>query len=200
MLRGMEEMPRKARSDVQSKESRSDDEVRVHAHQRRVEPRCVGLPELFYGPFGNGPGGAFSKKKGTRFKKTARYETQREREEREAKCKEICAACPLQKACAEFALVEEEEWGIWGGWTEGERREFRAWCRKWGFDLVPYFPDLQMWIDAFRRDHDGARPVVASDRARRGPSRTNNVRVSSTGSARTNGSARKAKATKKRAS
>ncbi|MDN5744404.1 MAG: WhiB family transcriptional regulator [Nocardioidaceae bacterium] len=35
--------------------------------------------------------------------------------------KELCAACPLQRACLREALVEDEEWGIWGGLNPQER-------------------------------------------------------------------------------
>ena len=36
--------------------------------------------------------------------------------------KEVCAACPVQPACLEHALVTREKEGIWGGATERERR------------------------------------------------------------------------------
>lgn len=47
-------------------------------------------------------------------------ETQRERVIREAAAKRICAGCPVQTNCLEWA-VKHEESGIWGGTTERER-------------------------------------------------------------------------------
>lgn len=41
------------------------------------------------------------------------------RKQRQAKA--ACAACPLQQQCLRQALVEGEEWGIWGGLTTEER-------------------------------------------------------------------------------
>jgi hypothetical protein len=37
--------------------------------------------------------------------------------------KQICAACPVQAECLEYSLVNEEEFGVWGGLTEKERRQ-----------------------------------------------------------------------------
>jgi Transcription factor WhiB len=37
--------------------------------------------------------------------------------------KQVCAACPVQAECLEYSLVNEEEFGIWGGLTEKERRQ-----------------------------------------------------------------------------
>lgn len=36
--------------------------------------------------------------------------------------KAICAACPVQQACLEWALAVREKDGVWGGATERERR------------------------------------------------------------------------------
>ena len=36
--------------------------------------------------------------------------------------KAICAACPVQRACLEWALTSRESDGVWGGATERERR------------------------------------------------------------------------------
>jgi WhiB family redox-sensing transcriptional regulator len=36
--------------------------------------------------------------------------------------KEICAICPVQQACLEWALTRRESDGVWGGATERERR------------------------------------------------------------------------------
>lgn len=34
----------------------------------------------------------------------------------------ICAGCPVQDPCLEWALAVREPYGIWGGRTEAERR------------------------------------------------------------------------------
>jgi len=34
----------------------------------------------------------------------------------------ICRGCPVLEECAEQALDRREPWGVWGGLTEGERR------------------------------------------------------------------------------
>jgi WhiB family redox-sensing transcriptional regulator len=45
-----------------------------------------------------------------------------ERDEREARAKSICAICPVQPECLEYALRIREPHGIWGGLNEVERR------------------------------------------------------------------------------
>ena len=45
-----------------------------------------------------------------------------ERELREARAKQICAACGVQRECLDYALNVREMYGIWGGLTESERR------------------------------------------------------------------------------
>jgi WhiB family transcriptional regulator, redox-sensing transcriptional regulator len=41
----------------------------------------------------------------------------------EAQAKELCAACPVQRECLEYANDNEEPDGIWGGLTPIERRK-----------------------------------------------------------------------------
>jgi WhiB family redox-sensing transcriptional regulator len=36
--------------------------------------------------------------------------------------KRVCGTCPVQSECLEFALFSRQEFGIWGGTTEDERR------------------------------------------------------------------------------
>lgn len=43
-------------------------------------------------------------------------------------CKAICRGCPSQGACLTFALVTNQEDGVWGGMAEAERRRYR---RQW---------------------------------------------------------------------
>jgi WhiB family redox-sensing transcriptional regulator len=51
-----------------------------------------------------------------------RFEPKRERLEREAEAKAICAGCPALIACREHALTAGELYGVWGGLGEGDRR------------------------------------------------------------------------------
>ena len=37
--------------------------------------------------------------------------------------KRICAMCPVAEECLEYALAHKERWGIWGGYSERERRK-----------------------------------------------------------------------------
>lgn len=36
--------------------------------------------------------------------------------------KAVCATCPVQEVCLEYALTNGERFGIWGGVSERERR------------------------------------------------------------------------------
>jgi WhiB family redox-sensing transcriptional regulator len=42
-----------------------------------------------------------------------------------AAAKAICAECAAQAACLEFAVTTNQEYGIWGGLSEEERRDVR---------------------------------------------------------------------------
>jgi len=37
--------------------------------------------------------------------------------------KRICAGCPVRAACLDYALKNEERFGVWGGTSEHERRQ-----------------------------------------------------------------------------
>src|SRR6267142_1052116 len=39
--------------------------------------------------------------------------------------------CPLLSSCLEFALVNNERWGVWGGTTPDERTKLRKERRTW---------------------------------------------------------------------
>ena len=43
------------------------------------------------------------------------------------KAKAICARCPFRQECLEYALAtpQADDWGIWGGTAESERRIIR---------------------------------------------------------------------------
>lgn len=42
-----------------------------------------------------------------------------------AKAKAFCAACPVRPDCLEHAVINNEDWGIWGGTTLDERRAIK---------------------------------------------------------------------------
>ena len=39
--------------------------------------------------------------------------------------KQICRLCPVREACLEYALEQDERFGVWGGLSERERRRLR---------------------------------------------------------------------------
>ena len=39
--------------------------------------------------------------------------------------KAVCAQCPVRTQCLEFALTSRQDFGVWGGLTEEERRPRR---------------------------------------------------------------------------
>jgi WhiB family redox-sensing transcriptional regulator len=51
-------------------------------------------------------------------------------EEDAGEAKTICAICPVRELCLEFALVNREHDGVWGGATERERRRMIRQRRK----------------------------------------------------------------------
>lgn len=42
--------------------------------------------------------------------------------------KAVCRACPVQRICLEFAMMTNQQHGIWGGTTDEQRRKMR---RNW---------------------------------------------------------------------
>jgi WhiB family redox-sensing transcriptional regulator len=40
--------------------------------------------------------------------------------------KKVCARCPVRPACLRYALATRQDYGIWGGLTEDERRQLRG--------------------------------------------------------------------------
>ena len=47
-----------------------------------------------------------------------------------ALAKQVCASCPVTDACLAFAIMTNQEDGVWGGTDEDERRSLRrAWRR-----------------------------------------------------------------------
>lgn len=51
------------------------------------------------------------------------FEHKPEREAREAKAKGICAHCPVRAECLDWALATREPHGVWGGYSESERKQ-----------------------------------------------------------------------------
>lgn len=48
-----------------------------------------------------------------------------------AAAKAVCTACPVCSDCLEFALMTNQDSGIWGGTSEEERRKLRkAWLAR----------------------------------------------------------------------
>ncbi len=45
------------------------------------------------------------------------------RKDREHQARAVCAGCPFIRGCGEHAL-EHEDYGVWGGMTEQDRRSF----------------------------------------------------------------------------
>ena len=39
--------------------------------------------------------------------------------------KRICVSCEVKQECLEYALMQDERFGIWGGLSERERRKLR---------------------------------------------------------------------------
>ena len=47
-----------------------------------------------------------------------------------ARAKALCAVCPVSHECLIFAVTTNQEYGVWGGLDEEERREVRrSWRR-----------------------------------------------------------------------
>jgi WhiB family transcriptional regulator, redox-sensing transcriptional regulator len=60
------------------------------------------------------------------------FEHKPEREAREAKAKAICARCPVRVQCLDWALATREPHGVWGGYSESERKQILMGRRKAG--------------------------------------------------------------------
>lgn len=49
-----------------------------------------------------------------------------------AHAKAVCASCPVRAECLEFAVTTNQEYGVWGGADEDERRAIRRRWRRHG--------------------------------------------------------------------
>jgi WhiB family redox-sensing transcriptional regulator len=48
------------------------------------------------------------------------------RMQRLVRAKRVCARCPVRELCRSYALENEEEFGVWGGLSEIERKHLIA--------------------------------------------------------------------------
>lgn len=39
--------------------------------------------------------------------------------------KTVCGLCEVREECLAYALANDERWGVWGGYSERERRRLR---------------------------------------------------------------------------
>jgi WhiB family transcriptional regulator, redox-sensing transcriptional regulator len=83
---------------------------------------------------------------------------------REHGARAVCANCPVRPQCAAQALATREPYGIWGGFTESERRRLLA--MGWE-DLVDH---RRRWVDiaglvARLRSPSAATPAPVAERA-----------------------------------
>lgn len=53
-----------------------------------------------------------------------RFERRVDKRRREARAKEICRTCSVVEICLDQAIERREPYGIWGGLTEHERRDY----------------------------------------------------------------------------
>lgn len=74
----------------------------------RVEPECQQFPEVFF-PEDWGKG----YDKGEHYFQAVRT------------AKTYCGRCPIRNKCLEYALVANEQAGVWGGMSPAERRAMR---------------------------------------------------------------------------
>jgi WhiB family redox-sensing transcriptional regulator len=49
-----------------------------------------------------------------------------ERGDDTSRAKAICRECPVRAECLEYALETKQMFGVWGGYSERERRPMRA--------------------------------------------------------------------------
>ena len=47
-----------------------------------------------------------------------------------AECRAVCEGCSVRYECLEFSLVTEQEYGMWGGYDEKERKTMIKEMRK----------------------------------------------------------------------
>ena len=65
--------------------------------------------------------------------------------------KAVCRACPVRRPCLEYALASNEQFGIYGGLTERERRRF-------GRVMPLELPEVRDRRSRVQRLEDGSKP------------------------------------------
>lgn len=101
-------------------------------------PPCDGLQDLFFGD-----------------KLDLREEAGRE--EREAIAEYICQSqCEARFSCLAYALINNEEHGVWGGMSPGKRREFKRFLRKDGYADAAQTKEFVALVNLWEGDDDGS--------------------------------------------
>lgn len=91
-------------------------------------PPCSEKPELFYSPTLDG-------------------REEPDRAGREAAAKALCFSCKYRMRCLFLAMYFHERWGVWGGMSESERRDFWRHIKEEGYTEVPQ--GLEFWASLF---------------------------------------------------
>lgn len=143
-------MPSKARPHIPTIVGSTPAEVASEpgeGRKARKIPPCDGMTDLFYGD-----------------EPDLRDEVGREEREEVAKtvCKEECV---FRFSCLQYALLNNQSQGVWGGMSPGDRRNFKVWLRRQGYRELPSGAELRLNVNIWEGD-DGARPVVARNRPR----------------------------------
>lgn len=56
--------------------------------------------------------------------------------------KQVCAGCPVRRACLSFAIATNQQYGVWGGHDELTRRRLR---RRWRAGVEPSPAAPERW-------------------------------------------------------
>lgn len=77
------------------------------------------------------------------------------RYEREDMACRLCFYCPDRIKCLEKALVQGEDYGVWGAMGEGERRKFKNHIEDEGYRRgeIPTLDELRASLNAFYREN-----------------------------------------------
>lgn len=144
-------MPKQAGPRIRTRTGRASRQVRAEDGEARKEaPPCDNLGLIFYGD-------------------ELDLRDEIGREEREAVAKAICIdSCPFRFSCLEYALLNNEKHGVWGGMSPGDRREFKADLRRQGYKKLPTGSELRLNVNLWEGTDggDGSGPVDDGDRAR----------------------------------
>ena len=112
-----------------------------------IDPTCLNEWDLFYGEVQIVDGEEVD---------DGRSEV--DREEREELASSLCHLCPYRIACLQKSLAEAEDYGVWGGMGEGERRQFKAHLRSEGYrknEVPTDLKELEASVNSFYRKEEG---------------------------------------------